>query len=630
MSADDPSRFYDEVDRSMQQEEEVAAEARRKRRFLMLVVVLAGLVFAAAGYVALEKWRTRQARQMAHEAVALTSEGRLREAVLHIQSALSMRPEEPAVLRKAAQVLESNDDPQALAFYQDLSARNLATEDDLRLMSLAALRFGRLDLAREMAVRLERAGDPGYARLVEADLLRRRGDVEGALAALATVSPGSPARPRARLQSARLLAATADGRKEALQILRELKSREDLLAIEAAAAALESDLVPKNEAADWAAQLEAHPAANDLAFLLAQKTKVAVDPDARSVVVPQIMARFVGSPVQRKIPALRWLNDHGEFARTLELLPARQAVTSTDAFVIWLDALAGTGDWVTADKALSRDGLPLRGALADLFRGRTARMAGRDGAARQHYERAVRGALLEPRLAGVVVDFLENDGQGELLEQALWAGLDQPATAGVARQVLFERAARTGSAQALKDFWGTFAEKYPDDHGAKVQRLHYRLTLGESGLLPEAQRLAAEHPQDLAALMTHALALLQDGQKENALKLFEGLSLKSDQMNAAQIAVLLAVLTANGQQQQADALAVALDPGRLTQEELAMLARYQASSPRSDANLNPSSSPTSVTSDGSPPNCRGASGSHGRNPDGSPRPDRISPAGRSR
>jgi hypothetical protein len=575
MASEDPSRFYDEVDEAMEREEQEAAEARRRRRFLWLVVLLAGAVFAAAGYVMLEKWRTRQARHMAHEATALMSEGRLREAVLHIQSALGMRPDEPVVLRKAAQVLESNDEPQALAFYEELSARNAANDDDLRQMSLAALRFGRLDLAGETAARLERAGDAGYARLVEAEVLRRRGDAAGALAALGSVSADSPAHPRARLQAARLMSGQADRQAEALAILRELRSREDLLAIEAAAAALESGLVPADEAAAWAAQLEAHPAANDRAFLLAQKTKVAADPELRAAVVPQIMARFVGSAPERKIPALRWLNDHGEFARTLELLPARQAVTTTDAFVLWLDALAGTGDWVTADEALSRDGLPLRGALADTFRGRTARMAGRDGAARQHYQRAVRGALLEPRLAGVVVDFLENDGQSELLEQALWAGLDQPATAGVARQILFERAARAGSARELRDFWGEFASKRPDDHGAKVQQLHYRLALGESGLLPEAQRLAAEHPQDLAALITHALALLQDGQKEEALKLFEGLSLKSDQMNAAQIAVLLAVLTANGQQQQADTLAVALDPERLTQEERALVARYQ-------------------------------------------------------
>ena len=93
------------------------------------------------------------------------------------------------------------------------------------------------------------------------------------------------------------------------------------------------------------------------------------------------------------------------------------------------------------------------------------------------------------------------------------------------------------------------------------------------------QRLAAEHPQDLAALITHALALLQDGQKEEALKLFEVLSLKSDQMNAAQIAVVLAVLTANSQQQQADTLALALDPERLTQEERALVARYQSGRP---------------------------------------------------
>ena len=576
MAAEDPSKFYDEVDQAMEREEQEEAASRRKRRFLWLVVLLAGVVFAAAGYAVLEKWRTRQARQMAHEAVALMSEGRLREAVLHIQSALGMRPDEPIVLRKAAQVLESNDDPQALAFYESLSARKVATDDDLRQMSLAALRFGRLDLAGETAARLERSGDAGYAGLVDAEVLRRRGDVAGALTALGAVSAESPAHPRARLQAARLMSGLADRQPEALAILRELNSRDDVLAIEAAAAALESGLLPADEATAWATQLEAHPAANDRAFLLAQKTKLAADPQLRAAIVPQVMARFVGSTPERKIPALRWLNEHGEFARTLELLPARQAVTSTDAFVLWLDALAGTGDWVTADNALSRDGLPLRGALADMFRGRTARMAGRDGAARQHYERAVRGALLEPRLAGVVVDFLENDGQGELLEQALWSGLEQPATAGVARQVLFERAARAGSARALRDFWGTFAAKLPEDHGAKVQQLHYRLTLGESGLLPEAKRLAAEHPQDLAALMTHALALLQDGQKEEALKLFEGLSLKSDQMNAAQIAVLLAVLTANGQQQQADTLAVTLDPGRLTQEELATLARYQS------------------------------------------------------
>jgi len=580
MQNEDPFPPYDEVDAFIDEEDRLARETRRKRRVLKVVVLMAAAVLTLAAYVGLEKWRTRQARQMAREASALVSAGRLREAAIHIQTALGMRPHEPLVLRNAARVLESNDDPQAILFYEDLSARGVATDDDLRRMSLAALRFGRFDAADAAARRLERSGDAGFARLVDADSLRRRGDAAGALAALDRVPVGSHAHTHARLQSARLLSVMKDRGTEALAIFRELKSRDDLLAIEAAAAALESGLVPKDEVGTWAAQLEKHPAANDRAFLLAQKTKVELEPAARPLVVPQIMARFVGSTTERKMPALRWLNDNGEFARTLELLPARQAMTSTETFVIWLDALAGTGDWVTADEALSRAGLPLRGALADLFRGRTARMAGRDGAARQHYERAVRGALLEPQLAAVVVDFLENDRQTEVLEESLRAGLDQPATGNVARQVLFERAARSGTARGLLEFWADFEKHRAGDVGAKIQQLHYRLVLGEPGLLPEAQSLASTHPRDLAALIGHALALLQDGKKEEALKLFDGLSLESGQMNASQIAVVLAVLLANGKQEQADALAVALDPARLTREELDLVARFQSPPPQ--------------------------------------------------
>jgi hypothetical protein len=39
------------------------------------------------------------------------------------------------------------------------------------------------------------------------------------------------------------------------------------------------------------------------------------------------------------------------------------------------------------------------------------------------------------------------------------------------------------------------------------------------------------------------------------------------------------MLTANSQQQQADTLALALDAGRLTQEERALVARYQSGRP---------------------------------------------------
>ena len=86
--------------------------------------------------------------------------------------------------------------------------------------------------------------------------------------------------------------------------------------------------------------------------------------------------------VERKVPAMLWLNEHGEFSRTMELVPESKARANADAFVLWMDAAAGRGDWAAIDAALAKK-TPLTGGLADLFRARAAQKTGRTGAARQ-------------------------------------------------------------------------------------------------------------------------------------------------------------------------------------------------------------------------------------------------------
>jgi len=538
--------------------------------FLLTVAVGAAIY---GGYRLLSKYRAAQMAGGAHEYLA---EGKVREALLRAQSALRMEPEGPDAWRSMAAVMEAIGNPLALGCYEKLVTLGLANDDDRRNYVRAALRLGQSSMARRQAEEISKAGDGGFLNLVAAEEAMGRGNVAAAEAELRKVPVSSAVYDEARLLLAQLLAARGDdtSRAEALALFREMSTGDDRVAASALAAALVADLVPPDERVAWAERLADHPGGDEKTFLVVQSTRLAVDPSSRPRVLDEVMSYFGGRGVERKTPAVIWLNGEGEYDLALRLVSSQEALTSTDAYVAWLDTLAGKGDWARVEAALAGEKIPLQGVSLEMFRARAARMSGKEGAAQQGYQRAVNTALREPQHLGAVTAFLEADGQLAVLRESLRAGLSQPATAPGAKQGLVAIEQRARDARKMRDLHKMLRNALPDDKDLQSSAIYYDLVLGGRGLGGEAWRMREEDPDNFGRRAVHALAVLKEGFPDKAVRVFDGLSVRSDQITPEQKAVVVSVLAAAGRLDQAQAMAATLDENDLTREEVEMVKGY--------------------------------------------------------
>jgi tetratricopeptide (TPR) repeat protein len=561
---------------TLRKEEEVGRLRARRRKIIgalvLLAIALAGV--SAAGLFG--KWRTRQAKQMAHSAAELFAAGRQREAMLRMQTAWGMRPDEPQVMRALAGIFDASGDPRSLPIHAKLVATAEASKEDRQRCVLAALRHGQYEFAANEARILAASGDEGYAHAVRAAQSRARGDFATAESAMRAVTEESGAYDTTRLQLASLLSSRSgnaeEAREEAFAILEGLSSRPDATGLEALASGLSRRVVPPEKAAEWTARLEKHPLANDRSFLVVQSERWPADEAGRRDIVNLVMARFAGAPVERKVPAMLWLNEHAEFARTLELMPESKARANADAFVLWMDAAAGRGDWTAIDAALEKKN-PLTGGLADLFRARAAQKTGRTGTAQQGYERAIQAALDDPAQMPALLGFMEADGQKALLVDALVSALSDPAKARAARDALLGVSGESRDAAELRDAWSAIRDAEPGNREAANAADYYGLVAGTASPTEVAARgLAAEGDTDTRTV--RALALLKQGKSNEAAAVFRGLSLRSDTITPRQKAAVVCVLAAKGEPDQAELMGATLDASLLTKQEVAMVEKY--------------------------------------------------------
>lgn len=544
--------------------------------FAILVLLTAGLTTGAV-YWGFKLLRDFRAKQMAAGAREYLAQGKVREALLRAQSALTLTPEGPEAWRSMAAVMDAIGNPLALGCYEKVVATGAATSEDRQNYLQAAMRLGQDAAARQQAAELEKAGDGGFSRLVSAEAMMNSGNIAAAENELRGV-PGSSAVSRpSKLVLAQLLASQESGQSkaEALSLLREIANGDDATAANALAAGITAGLVPPPERKEWVDKLENHPAADDRAFLIAKSARIEADPNARDASAEAVMARFSPLPVERKTRAAVWLNQLGEYDRALRLISSQEASANPDAFVAWLDTLAGKGDWARVEAALSGDRVPLRGASLEMFRARAARNLGREGAARQFYQQSVTSALKgNPRQIAAVMAFLEAEGQLPVLRETFLTALREPASAQSAKQGLLAIEKQSLDAYKMRDLLMTLRDALPDDQDVKSGAIYYDLVLGGKGLGSEAWRMSQAEPENFARTSVYALAVLKEGFPEKAVRIFDGLSVRSDQITPEQKVILVSVLAANGRMDQAQAMASTLDLSVLTTQESDFVSRY--------------------------------------------------------
>jgi tetratricopeptide (TPR) repeat protein len=500
-----------------------------------------------------------------------------REAMMSVETALRLDPLDLGALRALAQLQTSRSAEAALAVYGTLRGVGGLTQEDARRYVRLAAEQGQWSLAEELMAVVTTDGSAATPFILQAELREVQGDRDGALAAWRQAMASDPG-DEARAGLWRLLVknrpSAESGLGEMGDLLRELVTRPHRHGAEALATGLELGLAEEAELRVWAERLRDHPQATPAQRLLAEEAAMRLDSSVR----PQVLARVAAtlraqSPAERMM-AMRWLLRMGAAQEAAAGMTRDEAMRQSDTFLIWLEAMALTGQWDEVLAAMAQPTQPLDDSLRLVWRGRAWRAQGRneeaDGALRAALQRAV---AIPPE----VLVFLRRIGEVALVE-AHWAGqFADPAKAGEVL-VAMESVLRSHGDAALIGWMYDVAAVSPvlsQQFEVMNEQAYWHLILQEAVVFESLAQRVREHPLHLPCRLTLALALVRGGQGEEARRLLENFlpDPLSPGLSARERAVAIHVLAAAGDMSAARAAAASVPPRALTQQENALLQR---------------------------------------------------------
>ncbi len=566
-----------------------STQSHSRRLFLRSLAIL-GLallvlgVLAAAGYHVFSGWR---ARDLAAKAKANFENANHRLAWLQINSAKDLRGEDPDVLRVMAVIEGGMGRASALQHYEKLSEKTELTPEDLLARAEIATRFG--DEAQfEMAVKaLEESGRASEAAPLRMARKLGKGDIDRAIAeARSAVGAGDD--PVLKLALGRLLvqryrpefgsgrnpsAQALAGSAEAAQIIDSLldtPQREEALAFALSQAQAEPQVRLRWAAAAMEKVVTDNPALLPAAAVLlrsGQKTPQQVHEQLRPV--------FDAAPLDRRAAYALWLTGAGLPKEALTLITAQEAGESTAAFGARTEALFASENLdgvlaaVEAGGNVDADVRFAAKARAEYARGRGPQ--GGAAALREAMDAAAKARRLE-----FILPTGDALGASNVVDAALAELCADPAVADYVFRVARDRFVRRGRPSLLAAAFERAQSASPQ--GAAVQDYTRYLALTGDGAVALAETAAAceAEPSNANFRITHALNLLRHDRPAEALAAFDDLTVFADRLPPAQLAVIAAVLAANGDSARARAAAIAVDPQLLQPGEYRLVAPLRA------------------------------------------------------
>jgi len=567
------------------------SETHRRRRAASLRLLLAFIIGlpllgagGVAGYYFLAGWR---ARDLAGKAKVNLEEGNLRMAWLQINSAKDLRPEDPEVLRTAALIDARFGRAEALDSLEKLGERAQLTPEDLESRAEAAMRHGTDEQFETAVSALSKAGKTIEAGRLRAGRHMRSGDLDSAIAETrGTVAETGDAATKlllAQILVQRYGPEFGDGLNPsaaALAARRELPKLIDKAAAgapgdEAYAFGFSTPLFVPEDKLRWAKVVMANPRVDSPALLPAAATLVESGDTPPTEVHTKLRPIFDSAPLEQRALFAQWLAGAGLPKEALTLLSVQEAKQSTTAFSARAEAMLRLGN---AEGVISEAESPGSAGLdvVSLLKARAFYMRGLDpkgvaSALREAMDAAAKTGRLDLVLgtgdalkATRVVDekLVELCGESTVADYAFAMALDrfpsrgQPAMLASAA----ERARRTAPENArVQDY-----ARYDDIINDRAVDLEQT-----ASAMPES-------PGNVSVRVTHALNLLKHGRPTEAMAAFDDVTIFASRLTPGQLAVLAAVLAANGDDPRALTVSRALDPELLQPGEYTLIAPLRA------------------------------------------------------
>lgn len=564
---------------------------RSRRLWRALAIVAAALVVlgvsGAAGYHLFSGWR---ARDLAGKAKENFEKGNYRMAWLQINSAKDLRAEEPDVLRMLGQFEAAMGRATALEHYEKLSRKSRLTADDLKTRAEIAARFGDDTQFAQAVEALAESGQIEEAGTLRAARALRQGDMDRAIVEVRTASGVSddpslklalaralmqryrPELHRGTTPSAAALAASAEATAH-IDALLSTPQRNDALAF----ALNEINAAPRDRLR-WANAAMEQIKTGNAALLPAAVVLVRSRQKTPQQIHEQLRQVFDSAPLERRAAYALWLTGAGMPEEALTMLTAQEAAESTDAFRARTEALFATGSF-DAVLAAAEEG----GSLEDDVRFTTkaraeyARGRGAHGGAAALREAMV-AAAKKGRLEMVIASGDEFGATG-VVDEKLSELCSDPSLTDYVFRLARDRFSRSGRTSLLATAYERARTALPESAAVEDYRRYFGLIRGGRVSLEETSAAAAAEPADVNVRITHALNLLKHGKSAEALEAFDTVTVFAERLPPGQIAIIAAVLSANGETARARKAVASINPDLLSPGEYSLIVSLRAGAP---------------------------------------------------
>lgn len=542
------------------------------------VLVLALVVSGALGFHLFTGWR---ARDLTTKALANAEAGNARFARLQIFSAMSLRPDDPAVKRAAALIESRLGNPGAVQMWEEVAAGADLSDDEIEARAEVMAVHGTDEQFAEAIAALEQHGAVDRVAELRSQRSLLRGDIQQAIAQ-AQAAAASNAEPRLRLQLLQLLAQRhgiflSDRSRTGPQ---DLAAAAEMTALieglidtpvgdEALAFGLEAPYFPAGKKSAWAAAAWRNPVASNPALLPAAEFLAASGAEPPQDLYNKLNLFYIGAPLPQQAAFARWMLRRGMSDQVLIIASASEAAQDEAIFGARAAALASLGRW---DELYQLAGTPGKApaAVRLMAQARAARELGRRGEEIELARKALKAAVAEGRVMQSL-QLADQQGLRSLADAAVVEMCGQAPVAESAFRVARDRFGHRGQFATLDQAYAAARQAAPSAPSVQsYERYLELLNRGKVDATVTAAVLAA-NPSDADARFNHALALLQAGQGKEALAVFEDFDVIIDQLSPGLRAVSAAVLSAAGDPSAINVV-LGLDPHLLTPAEFALIA----------------------------------------------------------
>ena len=576
---DFPRRWWNEVTRPFGKSGlSLPRELLQRVMLWMPVLVLALIAFGVLGFYLFAGWR---ARDLTAKALANAEEGNARFARLQIFSAMSLRPDDPAVQRAAALIESRLGNPDAVQMWEEVAAGPDLADDEIDARAEVMTLHGNDEQFAAALAALEKKGKTDRAAELRSRRSLRRGDMEQAIAQ-ARAAASSNDEPRLRLQLLQLLASrhgvflAPPAQPGAL----DLAAAEEMGALidglvgtpagdEALALGLEAPFFPASKKSAWAEAAWRNPLASNPALLPAAEFLAVSGAEKPDALYNKLAILYIGAPLPQQAAFAGWMLRRGMNEQVLITASAAEAVQDEAMFGLRASALGELDRWEEVYQ-LAEAPSKAPDTVRLMVKSRAARELGRPGEADELARAALQSSVAEGRV-GQALELADQQDLRELSDEVIVEMCGNSAVADGAFRLARDRFGRRGQFATLDRAYAAARQAVPSATSVRDYGIYLELLAGPGVDPSVTSEIVAANPTDVGARFNHALALLKSGQGKEALAVFENFDVLVDQLPPGLRAISAAVLHAAG---DTNAITVVrgIDPDLLSPAEYALIA----------------------------------------------------------